>query len=214
VNKSLSAIMVIAVLGVGFLGIAAHMLTDSSPKVRVKVAVEREVPRVRVRAIETTVLQEPHRVLQRVQIEPRDAAVVLTLDDLEEVAMHAAWTMGSADLPIPIACDALAVAAPGDLALPERSRDEVLARANLAAELRGMGDELSQEWGIAPPRLRILGDRQAYGVALPARPPIDATDERIASALFRRSPTVRFVEVPTRTAGTAAPVRVERPLRR
>jgi hypothetical protein len=209
-NKSLIAIVVLALLALALFGVAAQMLSESSPKVRAKVEVERGVPGARVVAIETSHDPKSERVTQRLRLEPTGAS--LTAEDLEAAIVLAYRALTAPDLSIRLPVDALEASAPGLSAGPW-DPVEVQERERLGTALRLALPELQREWGLsAPPRVRIAGGRGRYVALLEARPPGARKDDEIAAPLFRRIGALSFVEVPSADPA-APPARVPRPRR-
>jgi hypothetical protein len=201
-NKSLLGIVAIAVVALVFFAIAGYTLSETSPKVKVKVAVERELP-VRVRAIETQPSPETRRVNLRVVAAPRGPT--LTADEAMAIAVKTATVLMTPG-PIPLEYDTLEVAVEGETAPRLRfERMPLERRARLEATLAELAPALAAVYG-APPRLTLVeSPNRAFGVALGSRPPAPLDDEAIAAALFKQTSLFAFVRIPAREPG-APPV--------
>lgn len=196
-NRSLTGVVVIGVLGLGMFGLAAYLLGEHSPRLRVKIALEHEM-HVKLQALEMATEPATNRVVLRLRVEP--AGGTLTADEAGALAARAAAVIAKGEAPR-LEYDLIEVLAPAGLA-GAFDRVALERRAQIEARLGENVFALARVWG-RPPQLRLVElPRPApaagveLGVALAERPPGPRTDAAIAADVLREVPFAAFVSIP------------------
>src|SRR5687767_9130721 len=124
-TKSLGAIIAIAIVSLILFSIAGSMLGEASPKVRIKIAIEKTLP-VKIESIETVQDAETKRRVLAIVAAPKSETV--TAHVASAIAARAAAVLKSGDT-IPMDYDMLEVRLPG-VAPARFERMEIERRAH------------------------------------------------------------------------------------
>jgi hypothetical protein len=197
-TKSLAAIVVIGLAGLGLFAVAGYLLTENNPRLRLKLALEREAP-VKVERVETAIDPASRRITLRLRVAPRGET--LTASREAALASRAAAIIAAAPTDMPrLEYDAIEVAPAGEPA-HDWDRYQLERRARLEAELAAAAPALAARWG-APARLEPTEEPSPFagvgpepGVDVVARPPGDRPDATIAADVFELAPHAAFVAI-------------------